>query len=361
MSKSKVTIYDVSSKLGVSTATVNRVLNNKPNVSEKTRNRVLEAIKEMGYRPSRAASSLSRAPVNISVIISTSIDAFIDEVRKGAEKSFDELSDFGLRGEFVLVDNTQSVTQFLQAMYNCAENGTDAQILIPPREEDIVKDAMEDLSKRGIKFGVGISTIESKSNYVNIVRNGEAAGAMAAEMLSYMLSSGDKVAIVTGNSLMSVHASTVKGFNEFIAHTSLVNTGVYEHRDDPELGSWVAERIVRDHPDIKGIYIGTANSVTFCKKMDELGYGRKVKIIASDIFSEIAELMDEGLVQASIFQDPFRVGKLLVRFMYEHIAEGKRLENRDVLLDPQIILNSNKNLFLNSTRGFYEQEMMKPF
>ena len=49
MSKSKVTIYDVSSKLGVSTATVNRVLNNKPNVSEKTRNRVLEAIKEMGY------------------------------------------------------------------------------------------------------------------------------------------------------------------------------------------------------------------------------------------------------------------------------------------------------------------------
>ena len=44
-------IYDVSERAGVSIATVSRVLNGNPNVSEKTRNRVLEIMDELGYTP----------------------------------------------------------------------------------------------------------------------------------------------------------------------------------------------------------------------------------------------------------------------------------------------------------------------
>lgn len=40
-------IYDVSERAGVSIATVSRVLNGNPNVSEKTRNRVLEIMDEL--------------------------------------------------------------------------------------------------------------------------------------------------------------------------------------------------------------------------------------------------------------------------------------------------------------------------
>lgn len=46
-----VNIYDVSKKAGVSIATVSRVLNGNPNVSEKTRARVLEVMEELGYTP----------------------------------------------------------------------------------------------------------------------------------------------------------------------------------------------------------------------------------------------------------------------------------------------------------------------
>ncbi len=43
-------IYDVSERAGVSIATVSRVLNGNPNVSEKTRLRVLEVMNERFYR-----------------------------------------------------------------------------------------------------------------------------------------------------------------------------------------------------------------------------------------------------------------------------------------------------------------------
>jgi LacI family transcriptional regulator len=53
-----VTLYDVAAYAGVSYQTVSRVINNHANVAEETRNRVLQSIKELNYRPNRAARSL---------------------------------------------------------------------------------------------------------------------------------------------------------------------------------------------------------------------------------------------------------------------------------------------------------------
>ena len=52
------TIYDISKKAGVSIATVSRVLNDSPKVSQKTRERVLAVIKESGYEPNAYARGL---------------------------------------------------------------------------------------------------------------------------------------------------------------------------------------------------------------------------------------------------------------------------------------------------------------
>lgn len=57
--KSKqTTIYDISQKVGVSIATVSRVLNDNPKVSKKTRAKVLEVMKEMNYEPNIFARGL---------------------------------------------------------------------------------------------------------------------------------------------------------------------------------------------------------------------------------------------------------------------------------------------------------------
>jgi DNA-binding LacI/PurR family transcriptional regulator len=56
--RSRPTIKDVAARAGVSRQTVSRVINNKGEVSDATRARVLAAIEELGYRPNAAARSM---------------------------------------------------------------------------------------------------------------------------------------------------------------------------------------------------------------------------------------------------------------------------------------------------------------
>ncbi|MDL2318875.1 LacI family transcriptional regulator [Eubacteriales bacterium OttesenSCG-928-A19] len=58
MSRERVTIRDIASIAGVSTATVSRFLNRTGNVEESTARRIADAIERTHYTPSMAASSL---------------------------------------------------------------------------------------------------------------------------------------------------------------------------------------------------------------------------------------------------------------------------------------------------------------
>ena len=71
-------IYDVSERAGVSIATVSRVLNGNPNVSEKTRLRVLEVMNELGYTPNVFARGLGLNTMKtIGIMCSDSSDSYL--------------------------------------------------------------------------------------------------------------------------------------------------------------------------------------------------------------------------------------------------------------------------------------------
>lgn len=68
MSNGRVPISQVAEVAGVSAQTVSRVVNKRPGVASDTRQRVLNVISELGYRPSRAAQALRGGGRTIGVV-----------------------------------------------------------------------------------------------------------------------------------------------------------------------------------------------------------------------------------------------------------------------------------------------------
>lgn len=94
-SRRTLTLRDVSEASGVSEMTVSRVLRNRGDVSDATREKVLEAAKALGYVPNKIAGALASQRVNLVAVIIPSLSNLVfPEVLTGISK---ELEDTGLQ------------------------------------------------------------------------------------------------------------------------------------------------------------------------------------------------------------------------------------------------------------------------
>lgn len=79
-------IKDVAARAGISVATVSRVLNDHPSVRPSTRDRVLTAITELGYRPNGVARSLrTHQTRTLGLVISDVLNPFFTALARAVE------------------------------------------------------------------------------------------------------------------------------------------------------------------------------------------------------------------------------------------------------------------------------------
>lgn len=85
-SEKEVTIYDLAQQLGISPATVSRGLKDHPAISKKTKKKIFELAKEMGYRSNNFARNLREQRTNtIGVIVPRLNSHFMSSVIAGME------------------------------------------------------------------------------------------------------------------------------------------------------------------------------------------------------------------------------------------------------------------------------------
>ena len=338
----RVTIYDVANKTGYSIATVNRALSNKARISETTKKYIVETAHAMGYEPSQAAAGISRAQIRIGVVIHRPIHAFIDEIQAGIESGFQQIAYFNVAGD-VYISESADTRDMLDKIREMVDSGVSGMLIMPPAKDDGFAEVIAEIRQKGVITATVVSDLPG--SVFSVRNNGIVAGNMAAEML-HMLAPGRKVATVTANRQKTVHRDTITGFYQFADAAGMDVVGVYEHHDNPQTAYRLVDRILEAHPDIGGVYLGSANSITFCRRLVELDVTDRIKIVASDVFAELTQYLKQDVVQAIIFQHPFNQGRLAIRYLYEYLVQGRRFE-QNVLLMPQLVVKSNIDYISN--------------
>lgn len=124
----RVTIKDVSQKAGVSTATVSRVFNNTGLVDEETRQRVLDASKELRYMPNAVGRSLStRRTDSIGLLLPDIYGEFFSEVIRGADQTAQQ------NRYHLLVSSSHNHRNEIEAALRVMSGRVDGLILMSPQ------------------------------------------------------------------------------------------------------------------------------------------------------------------------------------------------------------------------------------
>jgi DNA-binding LacI/PurR family transcriptional regulator len=150
------TIRDVALRAGVGIGTVSRVLNNSPLVTSETRQRVLDAIAELGFRPNSVARQLPRKTriQNIGVITQPFIHylAFAERMR-GVQIGLSEIEQ---KYELVLY-SVSSLLHYEEQLTYIVQNGlVDGLIII---DLDLTNDQKQMLIDAHLPF-VGINNFQ---------------------------------------------------------------------------------------------------------------------------------------------------------------------------------------------------------
>jgi LacI family transcriptional regulator len=121
------TIRDVARRAQVSVASVSRALNNLANVSEQTRARVADAVRELGYVPHAGARSLSLARTNaIGVVLPDLHGEFFSEIVRGMDKEASS------HGYLLLLSNMHTGTAQSTNVLTALRGRVDGMIVMAP-------------------------------------------------------------------------------------------------------------------------------------------------------------------------------------------------------------------------------------
>jgi len=136
------TVKDVAKLAGVSTATVSRVVNDDPRISEETREKVIKCINDLDYKVNSIARSLkTNRTYTIGFIAPEISNEFFMNIAKGVE---DEARKYGY--STIICNSNESIEEEENRMKLLCEKCVDGIIIIPSSNEGKHFNHLKDLN-----------------------------------------------------------------------------------------------------------------------------------------------------------------------------------------------------------------------
>lgn len=335
MSKDRITIADVAEKAQVSKMTVSRVINKKGEISEATRQKVLIAMEELGYRPNSIARSLvTNTTLRIGITVPSLANPYFGTIIEGAERFFWESN------------------------YQILLGHTDGEA----KHEQAVMDIFEDHRVDGIIVLSGRSSSEEMTHYLSRQRaavgvNTEVDSKVAARIFTDERASMNQAVqhLIKGGrqhlAYVGINVSTYAADNRYLSFkVALQNAGytfdkeqqsrdVFSDEDDVVV---LVSDMLRKNPKIDGLIcfnIGIAARALQACELLNLTVPDDVAVIGYDD-TLLAQLTNPPLTTLDLTIPKRDLGAMAARMLLERI-ENSEIQQEDVILQHKLVVRAS--------------------
>lgn len=331
-----VRIKDLAVRAGVSTATVSRVLANKPPISEAARRRVEQAAAELGYRPNRVARSLRTRRSHIIGVVIPDIQNpfFIGVVRAIQDVAYE-------RSHAVFLCNTDENEAKEQLCVDLFHAERVAGVIVAPvREYDA---PCRLLAESGIPMVVLDRRLADAEVDTVLIDNVAAARALVGHLI------GDghhRIGAVFGNAIVTTGRERREGYVQaLIDHglpfaPELARTGPSDEANREEVGyARTMELLDLDEPPT-ALFTGTnLLTVGALRAIHERGL-RIPEDIALAAFDEIEWMSLVRPALTVVAQPMHDLGRHAVDLLLRRIDDDAR-PPQEVVLQPTLIIRQS--------------------
>jgi LacI family transcriptional regulator len=306
------TIKDVALRAGVGIATVSRVLNNHPSLSNETRDKVLQAVRELGYTPNQVARSMvTKSSLTLGLVIPDIRNSFFPAVARGFEDEAHR-SGYGV----ILADTDEDLHRervYLDMLLQnrvagVAFTGTSTP---EPLVAGLQASGMPVVSVNSAHQRAGVDTVWTDHRQA------------AYAAVQYLLEMGHRrIAHLAAPLVTQVGAARRDGYFAALAdwHVEIANDMMLEGDFFKDSGYERTQKLLKQHPDVTAIFAATdLIAVGVLKAVRHLGLEcpRDISVMGFNNLEE-AVIVDPELT--TISTNSYHLGRVLAQQLVRRIG-----------------------------------------
>jgi ribose transport system substrate-binding protein len=265
------------------------------------------------------AGACNRSGVRrIGVIPKGTAHVFWQSVHAGAEaagREFHEKVDWD--GPVNETDYARQIEIF-DSMLNQHVTG----IVVAASDRTTLNASLDRASRENIPVVVFDSAVDS-DNYVSFVAtNNYEGGQIGARKLGELLHGKGSVAMIQNTPGSASTMDRERGFHDALAKEFPAMKIVAEQysMSDRAKGMAAAENIFTAHPSLDGLFASSEpSSVGAAQAVKSRGLGGKVKFVGFDSSEGLVADLQQGVIDALVVQDPFKIGYEAVRAVTDRL------------------------------------------
>lgn len=338
---SRPTIHDVARIAGVSLSTVDRVLNDRASVRKATQIRVAEAMRELGYERNAAAANLARRRQDRLLFI---LPAGSNSFMRGLERELTQRAEAweftSIAVETVAAFDDAALAQALRAV----DPGTTHGVAVVATDSADVRAALAELRDRGVAVVTLVSDLPSSRRQHFVGIDNVQAGRTAASLLGrFCRGRPGNIVIVAGSMLVRDHAERRLGFEQ-VLRAEFPQQHVLpplEGLDDQDIVASELDRVLRQQPDVTGIYsLGAGTRGVARALAGGCMAGARPSVVVHELTPHSRQALLDGSFDAVIHQDPVREISAAVSLL-QMLVRGQPVDSDAGRIGIEVFLRDN--------------------
>jgi LacI family transcriptional regulator len=331
-------LKEIAEKAGVSISTVSRTLNNYPDVSEETREKIFRIARELNYFPNAVARSLvKKKTYTIGMFFGNKVNSgfdhpfFLDVISAVREV-------VGNAGYDLLVFTNKNKER---ATYTtlCKERSVDGVVLLLTGEGKKRTEQLVELQNSGIPcIAIDIPLEGIKATFVE---SDNYSG--AKEAVRHLLSLGHKsIAFIGGDEISKTSYDRLRGYQDALMENKvgidpmLIRLGYFSKQKAAE----ATKQLMETRPDITAFFVVSDEmAISVIETLRSMGY-----IVPDDIsvvgFDDIKEAEYCRPALTTIRQDKFGLGSEAARVLLQ-LIENPEYRPKPITLPCQLIVRDS--------------------
>ena len=348
----KLRIKDIAKLAGVSEGTVDRVLHNRGDVSQKSRDAVNKVLDEINYTPNLLARSLASKKLYkfLYLIPQYNIDDYWEIVEKGFTQASEEFSNYNVQIEKMYF-NQFDVNSFIEVAERAIEALPDAVFLAPIFKNEALSFSNQ-LSVLNIPFSYIDSMIPEVEFSTYYGQNSFKSGYIAAKMLLSALPLQSQILIIRNQRKGSVSNQTVSRYNGFMQYISDYHLdNLYDiinikfDNSDEKANREIFEQCVAENHNLKAAITFNSKVHRLAKLLVDLNL-TNLRLIGYDLLKQNVEYLKSDVINVLIAQRPDKQSYSTVRDMCKQLIYKQEVKKINYM-PIDILMKENIDDYMN--------------